>query len=64
MATIYLDTNIILNESYFRSHFSQAFLKACALLKIDVVVPDIVIDEVLGNYPLTLKSRLKPTFPK
>lgn len=59
MTIIYLDTNIILNESYFRSSFSQAFLKACALLEFQVVIPDIVIDEVLGNYSPILKAKLK-----
>jgi rRNA-processing protein FCF1 len=59
MTKIYIDTNIILNESYFRSAFSQAFLNACSLLQIDVVIPDIVLDEVLGNYPKKLKSKAK-----
>ena len=59
MTTIYIDTNIILSESYFRSRFSQAFLKACSLLRIDVVIPDIVLDEVLGNYSNKLKLKVR-----
>lgn len=57
MTTIYIDTNIFMNESFFRSASAQAFLKTCALLQIDVVVPEIVIDETKGNYPKTLKEK-------
>lgn len=59
MTTIYIDTNIIMNESYLRSPFSQAFLKACSLLQVNVVIPDIVLDEVLGNYPKKIKLKAK-----
>lgn len=59
MATIYIDTNIFLNESFFRSAQAQAFLKACSILQVSVVVPDVVIDEVLGNYPKKLKAKAK-----
>lgn len=59
MTTIYIDTNIIMNESFLRSPFSQAFLKASSLLQINVVIPDIVLDEVLGNYPKKLKIKAK-----
>lgn len=59
MTKIYIDTNIIMNESYFRSPFSRAFLKACSLLKVKVIVPDIVLDEVLGNYPKKIRAKAK-----
>lgn len=50
MTTIYLDTNIIINEGFFRFSLSQAFLKACALLNVKVVIPEVVLDEVFANY--------------
>lgn len=59
MTTIYIDTNIVMNESFFCSSWSQSFLKACALLQISVVIPEIVIDEIKGNYPLHLQERAK-----
>lgn len=57
MTTIYIDTNIFMNESFFRSAQAQAFLKACSILEISVAVPDIVMDEVLGNFPKKLKAK-------
>jgi len=59
VTTIYIDTNVVINESYFCSPWSQAFLKACALLQISVVIPEIVVDEIKGNYPAHLKDRAK-----
>ncbi|SNR34975.1 PIN domain-containing protein [Puniceibacterium sediminis] len=59
MATIYIDTNIFMNESFFRSAQAHAFLKACSIIQVSVVVPDIVIDEVLGNFPKMLKAKSK-----
>lgn len=57
MTTIYIDTNIFMNESFFRSSLAQSFLKACSILQITVVVPDVVIDEILGYFPKKLKEK-------
>lgn len=57
MTTIYIDTNIFMNERFFRSASAQAFLKACSLLQITVVIPDVVLDEVLGNFPRRLTEK-------
>jgi hypothetical protein len=59
MTTIYIDTNIFMNESFFRSAQAQAFLKACSIIQVSVVIPAIVIDEVLGNFPKKLKAKAK-----
>tara|TARA_R100001086_G_scaffold249285_2_gene188569 strand:- start:197 stop:1276 length:1080 start_codon:yes stop_codon:yes gene_type:complete len=59
MTTLYIDTNIFMNESFFRSAQAQAFLKACSIIQVSVVIPDIVIDEVLGNFPKKLKEKAK-----
>ncbi|MBU1572015.1 MAG: DUF4935 domain-containing protein [Alphaproteobacteria bacterium] len=48
-----------MNESFFRSAQAQAFLKACSILQVTVVIPDIVIDEVLGNFPKKLIEKTK-----
>ncbi|MBO6553735.1 MAG: DUF4935 domain-containing protein [Roseitalea sp.] len=58
MPTVFIDTNIIINENFFRSAAAQAFLKACSILNIEVVIPDIVYDEVIGNFPKKLKERV------
>ncbi len=58
MPAVFIDTNIIINENFFRSAAAQAFLKACSILNIEVVIPDIVYDEVLGNFPKKLKERV------
>lgn len=63
MPTVFIDTNIIINENFFRSAAAQAFLKACSILGIEVVIPEIVYDEVLGNYPKKLNERVN-TFHK
>lgn len=59
MTTIYIDTNIIYSESFFRSSWVKSFLKACDILQISVVIPEIVLDEVKGNFPITLSIRQK-----
>lgn len=59
MTTIYIDTSILMNESFLRSASAQAVLKACSLLKISVVVPEVVVDEALGNYPKKLTEKAK-----
>lgn len=48
-----------MNESFFRSAQAQAFLKACSIIQVSVVIPAIVIDEVLGNFPKKLKAKAK-----
>lgn len=58
MPTVFIDTNIIITENFFRSSAAQAFLKACSILNIEVVIPDIVYDEVLGNFPKKLTERV------
>ena len=59
MTTIYIDTNIMINENFMRSASAQAFFKACALLHIECVIPEIVIDEAKGNYPKKLDEKVK-----
>lgn len=57
MTTLYIDTSIVMNEGFFRSAFAQSFLRACALLQIKVVVPEVVLDEAVGNYPKRLRDK-------
>ena len=57
MTTFYIDTSAIMNESFLKSSFSQSFLKACAILHYNVVIPEIVIDELKGNYPKKIKEK-------
>ena len=59
MTTIYIDTNIVFTESFFCSPWAQSFLKACALLQISVVVPEVVLDEIKGNFPARLDEKIK-----
>ncbi len=58
MTTVFLDTNIFMNEKFLKSANAQAFLKACKLLNINVAIPDVVVDEVKGNFPKTLGERI------
>lgn len=58
MTTVFLDTNIFMNEKFLKSAYAQSFLKACKLLSINVAIPDVVVDEVKGNLPKTLSDRL------
>lgn len=58
MTIVYLDTSVAINESFLRSEYAQAFLKACAILKYAVIVPEIVVDELIGNFPKELQERL------
>lgn len=50
MGKIYLDTNVFFKNGFFRSEGAQAKLKACALAGFDVVLSEIVIDEIVGNF--------------
>lgn len=59
MPTVFIDTNIVINENFFLSASAQAFLKACSILNIKVVIPEIVFDEVLGNFSKKLKERVR-----
>ena len=54
---IFIDTNIFISERYFVSSFVTSFFKACKLLRIKIFVPELVIDEVKGNYYLELRKR-------
>jgi hypothetical protein len=51
MVTVYLDTSVAINESFLKSPYAEAFLKACAILQYTVVIPEIVMDELRGNFP-------------
>lgn len=56
---VYLDTNIIVNEQYFRSTKIQAFLKISKFLGLEVVVPEIVVDETKGRFSKALTQEHK-----
>lgn len=58
MTTIYLDTSVAVSESFLKSPFAEAFLKACKILQFTVVIPEIVIDELKGNFPKKLEEKV------
>lgn len=60
MATIYLDTSVAINESFLKSPFAEAFLKACAILQHTVVIPEIALDELKGNFPKKVLEKSLP----
>lgn len=53
---IFIDTNVIVKEGFFRSKSSLLFLKAAKFLGIEVIVPEIVIDEVKGVFSSKLRE--------
>jgi rRNA-processing protein FCF1 len=57
MTTIYLDTSVAITESFLMSPYCEAFFKACAILQYTVAIPEIVIDELKGNYPKKLQEK-------
>lgn len=57
MATVYLDTCVIIDEHYLRSANAQAFFKACKILDFTVVVPQLVVDEARGNFSRSLHDK-------
>lgn len=56
---VFLDSNIVIKENFFRSSFATLFLRATQFLGIRIVIPKIVMDEVEGNYPLRLIEKNK-----
>ncbi len=58
MTTVYLDTSVAISESFLKSPFAEAFLKACKILQYTVVIPEIVIDELKGNFPKKLEDKV------
>jgi len=50
MTRIYLDTNVFFKHGFFRSKGAKAIFTACRLAGFQVIIPETVIDEVLGNY--------------
>ncbi|WNO53178.1 PIN domain-containing protein [Stakelama saccharophila] len=63
MTTIFIDTNIIYTENFFRPPWVKSFLKACDILQISVVIPEVVVDEVKGNFLKEIVERYQ-TFQK
>lgn len=55
---IFIDTNIIFKADFFRSVTAQNFLKATKFLEIEVLIPEVVIDEIKGNFSQELPDRL------
>ena len=51
---IFLDTSILIRENFFRSPSALLFLRATQFLGIKIIIPQIVIDEIKGKYPLNL----------
>ncbi|MFT6437495.1 MAG: putative nucleic acid-binding protein [Candidatus Azotimanducaceae bacterium] len=47
---IFLDTNALIAEKFFRSARVEHFLNLTEALEIKVIIPDIVVDEVVGNF--------------
>lgn len=54
---IFFDTNIVVKESFFRSSTAHSFLKTARFLNLNVVIPQVVIDEVHGKYPDFIRVR-------
>jgi predicted nucleic acid-binding protein len=48
--TIFLDTNVFIDAGYFRAAGAQAFLRTCKFAGFDLAVPEVVLDEVRGNF--------------
>jgi len=57
MTTLYLDTSVAMTESFLKSPYSEAFLKACSILQYNIVIPEIVVDELKGNFPKKLSEK-------
>ncbi|MDD9738018.1 PIN domain-containing protein [Seohaeicola sp. SP36] len=58
MPTIFLDTNVFIDAGYFRAAGAQAFLRTCKFAGFDLAVPEVVLDEVRGNFEQGLSSAL------
>ena len=56
---IFIDTNILFKADFFRSATALFFLKAAKFLEIEVIIPEIVIDEIKGNFFQELPKRLE-----
>lgn len=58
MPTIFLDTNVFIDAGYFRAAGAQAFLRTCKFAGFDLAVPQVVLDEVRGNFKKGLSTSL------
>lgn len=58
MPTIFLDTNVFIDAQYFRPAGAQAFLRTCKLAGFNIAVPEVVLDEVRGNFQQGLSTAL------
>lgn len=54
---IILDTSVTVREGYFRSGMMRALLKAAHFLEWNVLMPDVVWDELLGNAEKEIAKR-------
>ncbi|WP_073586679.1 PIN domain-containing protein [Vibrio quintilis] len=53
-----LDTNILHKDYDFRSKDLRKIIKICSLYKVNVCIPQIVIDECLGQYRKAFKTAI------
>lgn len=56
---IFLDTNILINEGYVRSQLILALFKVAKFKGLEVIVPEIVMDETVGRFKKGLSKHTK-----
>lgn len=55
---IFLDTNVIIGQNFLRSDLAKNFLKSIRFLGIEVIIPEVVIDESVGHFTDSLKDSI------
>lgn len=56
---IYIDTNAIIEENFFRSAYGPSLLRAAHFLGLKVYIPAIVVDEAKENFSRRLREKLR-----
>ena len=53
---IFVDTSVIIRESFFRSPFALSFFRAAHHLGIQITVSQVVLDEIVGRYKKSIRE--------
>ena len=58
MTTVFLDTNVIINEGFLKSTWAEAILKNENVFDIKILIPEVVIDEAKRNFASKLQKKI------
>ncbi len=59
MTTVFLDTNVIINEGFLKSTWAEAILKNADFFDIKILIPEVVIDEAKRKFASQINDKIR-----